>query len=139
MMHAAKGRPRKRGALHSRGSGEGGSTSTIWSLRLPAGPRLSRRSRLSPLDDSAVPASIISSPTHGSAVRTQRRRPGCIGSDTKLPPWAWMIDRQDGQPQAQAMRLGRIERLEEALPPLWVQPWAGRFEGRNNSPASAKG
>jgi hypothetical protein len=27
-MHAAKGRPRKRGALPNRGSGEGGSTST---------------------------------------------------------------------------------------------------------------
>jgi hypothetical protein len=30
MMDAAQGRPRKRGALHNKGSGEGGSTRTIW-------------------------------------------------------------------------------------------------------------
>jgi hypothetical protein len=30
MMHAAQGRPRKRGALHNRGAAKAGSTSTIW-------------------------------------------------------------------------------------------------------------
>jgi hypothetical protein len=87
---------------------------------LLAGPRLSRRS-LS-LDDSAVPAFVMSCPDSriGSAKSKTVPR-GALALTRSRPPWAWMIDRQDGQPQAQAMRLGRVEGVKEPLQPLWEE------------------